>query len=240
MKETWAVALKEWREIAGQDGMQGRAGMLLFIGAFGVLLPLMNGRSWITSPVLVFAWTWVPMFLVSTVIADAFAGERERHTLETLLASRLSEEAILFGKMGAALGYAGFMCTVSLMLGLLTVNILFREGGVVLYQWRTLTGMFTVGLLGAVFTAALGSLLSLRASTVKQAQQTLGAMIVVLFLLPLWGVRLMPEAWKADALARASAGAQIAMIALAVFILIDAALVAFTLSRFKRHRIIAG
>jgi len=32
--------------------------------------------------------------------------ERERHTLETLLASRLSDRAILFGKNGAAIGYS--------------------------------------------------------------------------------------------------------------------------------------
>src|SRR5688572_30714367 len=102
MNDAWWIARKEWRELLGQGGMQGRQGMLLFLGAFGLLLPLMNGRAWIESPLLAVTWSWVPMFLVMTVIADAFAGERERHTLETLLATRLSEPAILFGKMGAA------------------------------------------------------------------------------------------------------------------------------------------
>ena len=47
MNDAWAVARKEWMELWGQDGMQGRQGMLLFLGAFGLMLPLMNGRAWI-------------------------------------------------------------------------------------------------------------------------------------------------------------------------------------------------
>ena len=35
-------------------------------------------------------WMWFSLLLVINVVADSFAGERERHTLETLLASRLS------------------------------------------------------------------------------------------------------------------------------------------------------
>jgi ABC-type transport system involved in cytochrome c biogenesis ATPase subunit len=104
MKQTLAVAWKEWRELIGQRGLSGKQGIVLFSVTFGILLALTNGRAWITSPAIALAWSWVPMFLVMTVIADAFAGERERHTLETLLASRLSDGAILFGKMGAAIG----------------------------------------------------------------------------------------------------------------------------------------
>ena len=37
--------------------------------------------------------------MVSSLVADSFAGERERHTLETLLASRLPDRAILAGKL---------------------------------------------------------------------------------------------------------------------------------------------
>jgi ABC-2 type transport system permease protein len=220
--------------------MQGRSGMLLFIAAFGVLLPLMNGRAWITSPVLALAWTWVPMFLVSTVIADAFAGERERHTLETLLASRLSESAILLGKMGAAIGYSAFLCVVSMITGVVVVNAVFREGGLVFFQWQLVAAMFTVGILGAVFTAALGSILSLRAATVKQAQQTLGAMIFILFLVPIWIVRALPDWLGYNPFGSALLAGQTAVAGVALFIVIDAALIALALSRFRRGRIIAG
>lgn len=238
MKDAWAVAVKEWRELAGQGGMQGRQGMLLFIGAFGVLLPLMNGRAWITSPVMAIAWAWVPMFMVATVIADAFAGERERHTLETLLASRLSESAILFGKMGAAIGYSGALCVISLIAGVAVVNVVWRSDGLAFYQGQILLVMFTVGMLGAVFTAALGSVISLRAPTVRQAQQTLGALIFFFFLVPIWAVKALRD-WSPDTAATVNA-AQLTVAGFAVLLLVDAALIALALKRFTRSRLIAG
>ena len=240
MKDAWAIAVKEWRELVGQSGMQGRQGILLFLAAFGVLLPLMSGREWVTSPQMAVAWAWVPMFLVMTIIADAFAGERERQTLETLLATRLSEASILFGKMGAAIGYSATMCAASLIAGLIVVNIAY-PGPLALYRMQTVLAMLTTGLIGAVFIAALGSMISLRAPTVRQAQQTLGGMILVLFVAPIWAIRALPD-WSPSLAAsmRAAAGAQLAIVLIGAFILIDAALIAFALSRFRRDRIIAG
>jgi ABC-2 type transport system permease protein len=240
MKDAWAVALKEWRELVGQRGLQGRQGLLLFLGAFGVVLPLMNGREWITSPVMAVAWAWVPMFLVMTIIADAFAGERERHTLETLLATRLSEASILFGKMGAAIGYSAAMCAASMIAGLIVINIAY-PGPLALYRAQTVFAMAAFGAVGSIFVAALGSMISLRAPTVRQAQQTLGGMIVVVFMVPIWAVRALPD-WSPDTAAavRAAAGAQLAIAVVGALILIDAALVAFALSRFRRNRIIVG
>jgi ABC-2 type transport system permease protein len=174
MIDAIAIAWKEWREVFGQRGMRGKQGIALFVVGFGIVLPLENGPAWITSPAVALAWSWVPMFLVTTVIADAFAGERERHTLETLLASRLPDRAILFGKIGAAIGYAGLMTVVSLLLGLVAVNLANRHGGLLLYSLPILLAMCVMGLLGAVFIAAVGVLISLRAATVRQAQQTLG------------------------------------------------------------------
>jgi len=89
MIDAGTVIWKEWSELIGQGGLRGKRGIVHFALAFGIVLPLNNGPSWITSPMTAIAWYWVPMFLVTTVIGDAFAGERERHPLEPLLASRL-------------------------------------------------------------------------------------------------------------------------------------------------------
>jgi ABC-2 type transport system permease protein len=167
MNDAIAVAWKEWRELLGQPGLRGKMGTAIFAAAFGIVLPLMNGPAWLTSPVIALAWSWVPMFLVATVIADAFAGERERHTLETLLASRLSEGALLFGKIGAAIGYAVVLTAASLILGIITVNIAHRTGGILLYPLPVVEAMVVLGLLGSLFVAALGVLISLRAATVR-------------------------------------------------------------------------
>jgi len=238
MIDAAAVAWKEWREVLGQRGVRGKQGVVLFAAAFGIVLPLMNGPAWITSPVIALAWSWVPMFLVMTVIADAFAGERERHTLETLLASRLSEGAIVLGKVGAAIGYAFALTAASLILGVVTVNLAHRQDGILLYPLPVLGAMVVLGLLGVLFVAGVGVLISLRAATVRQAQQTLSATIMVLLLVPLGVVKLLPVEWK-NGLGAVNM-AQFAIIGLAAFAALDAAVLALAMNRFKRARLIAG
>jgi len=239
MSDAGAVAWKEWRELIGQRGLSGKQGIVLFAVTFGILLPLMNGRAWITSPMTALAWSWVPMFLVMTVIADAFAGERERHTLETLLASRLSDGAILFGKMGAAIGYAGILTVVCLILGLLTVNLAHRQSGLVLYAPSVILAMCVLGLLGAVFVAAMGVLISLRAATVRQAQQTLGAVIMVFLLVPVGLVTLLPTAWTHSMNLDAVGAARLAVLGLAAFAALDAGVVILAMAKFARTRLVA-
>jgi ABC-2 type transport system permease protein len=233
MIDAGAVAWKEWRELLGQRGLRGKSGMLLFVAVFGIVLPLQTGPKWITSPAIAIAWAWVPMFLVTTVIADAFAGERERHTLETLLASRLSDSAILLGKMGAAIGYAGAVTGVSLLLGLVAVNLVHARGGVLLYPLPTVLSMCVLGFLGALFVAAVGVLISLRAVTVRQAQQALGGAIMVLLFVPIGLLRLVPAEWKVSM-------AQFAILGLGAFVALDAGVVGLAMARFRRARLIAN
>lgn len=240
MADVLAVASKEWRELLGQRGFRGKAGIALFLVAFGIILPLQTGRAWITSPSVAIAWSWVPMFLVSTVIADAFAGERERHTLETLLATRLSDNGILFGKITAAIGYAGAMTIASLLLAEVAVNLSTWRDGLVLYSPRMFLTMGALGAGGSVFVAAIGVLISLRAATVRQAQQALSGTIVVLLLLPLVAVRLAPVEWKRSAIANAPAVWQLAVIGFGALLVLDIGAVAFAMQRFQRNRLIAS
>jgi ABC-2 type transport system permease protein len=95
----------------------GWLGLVIFVAVFGILLPLQSGRGWVESPTGLAVWAWVPFLLVSSVVADSFAGERERHTLETLLASRLPDRAILFGKLATAVGYGWGFALLSLSTG---------------------------------------------------------------------------------------------------------------------------
>ena len=55
--------------------------------------------------------------MIISFIGDAIAGERERHTLETLLASRMPDRAILLGKVIAIVLYAWGMGVLSLLPG---------------------------------------------------------------------------------------------------------------------------
>lgn len=239
MRDVLAVAWKEWAEQFAQRGVRGYQGVLLTLLVFGVVLPLQNGPAWVTSPMVGIAWSWVPMFLVTTLIADAIAGERERHTLETLLASRISDRAILLGKMSAAVGYAGAVTALSLFAGLLAVNLSHREDGLLLYAAPAVLVMCLSGMLGAIFVASVGVLISLRARTVRQAQQTLGGAIMLLFLAPVVAIRLLPTEWKHLLVTGPVASDGLGVVAGVVCAALDALLVALVMARFRRARLIA-
>src|SRR5688500_3397695 len=134
MIDAFSIVWQEWREVMGQRGLRGKSGILLNIGVFGGVLPLQFGPEWVTRPGSAIVWSWVPMYLVMTVITDAFAGERERHTLETLLATRLSDHAILFGKIIAAIAYAGAITFAALILGVITVNLMDSTDNAIFYD----------------------------------------------------------------------------------------------------------
>ncbi len=121
------IVWKEWRELLVQRGnTRGNwLTLVIVIGFFSTILPLQIGREWIASPFVIVITAWVPVFLVTSVIADSFAGERERHTLETLLASRLSDRAILLGKIVAGVSYGWGITLIILCVQLVTITIFF-------------------------------------------------------------------------------------------------------------------
>jgi len=89
------------------------------LAILGIYLPWQNGPEWARTPLLPAALSWLPLLLVGALVADSFAGERERKTLETLLASRLSDRAILLGKIAALVSYGWGLALSSLVLSLL-------------------------------------------------------------------------------------------------------------------------
>src|SRR4051794_12197945 len=144
-KDLSAVIWKEMREFFSASGNWLR--LMIFIGLVGTIIPLQQGKLWFNSPLPVLLMVMEPVFLVLNIIADAFAGERERHTLETLLASRLSDRSILFGKMVTAMSY-GFIGTLGLMIvGLVVANIKAGNGTFLFYSGQVLLGSLLLSLL---------------------------------------------------------------------------------------------
>ena len=240
--DLWTVMWKEWKEILFQRGSlrTGAMGLLILLGTFGIFLPLQMGRAWVQSPMMLFYWVWVPLFLVSSVVADSFAGERERHTLEALLATRLPDRAILFGKIGAAVGYGWGVTLASLLLGLASVNLAHGHGELLLYPAIVGWGILALSLLGAGLVAGAGVLISLRAASVRQAQQTLSIAIMVLLFVPVFGVQALPSAWKSR-LAEVFAASDVTSVmltAVAVLIVLNAGLLIAAMTQFKRARLI--
>jgi ABC-2 type transport system permease protein len=236
------VAWKEWRELFQLGGSHrgGRFSLVLLIGVFGVFLPLQSGAEWVQSPATVFYWGWVPLMLVGSAVADSFAGERERHTLETLLASRLPDRAILLGKMLAAVAYGWGLVIVMLALSLLTVNIAARSGAWLMFPWRFAVGAPLLALLGAGLAATAGVLVSLRAPTVRQAAQTLNVGILLLMFVPALGIQVLPESWKAQmgAWTLAIGIDGLLWVAAGLLALVDLSLLAAAFARFRRARLV--
>lgn len=74
-----AVTWKEVREFFFVPGNWLR--LMFFIALTGFAVPFSHGKVWFNSPLTVLLMVMEPVFLVLNVIADTFAGERERHTV---------------------------------------------------------------------------------------------------------------------------------------------------------------
>lgn len=241
MTEITTVLWKELKELPylRLNLRGGKWGLLIFVGVFGVILPLQFGQAWLQSPMSLVYWSWVPFLLVSGVVADAFAGERERHTLESLLASRLSDRAIYFGKLLAAVAY-GFGLTVGcILLGVVTINVIHRGQGLLFFPPQMMAWVVAIPLLVAGLSGSLGVLISLRSTTVRQAQQTF-SIAFFLFFIPLMLIPMLPETFRlalAGFLLRLDASSLAGGAAL-VLLVLNAILIWIGLQRFQRAKLI--
>lgn len=237
-----AMAWKEWRELLQLGGSVrgGRLSIVILLAVFGVFLPLQSGAEWVTSPATMFYWGWIPLMLVGGAVADSFAGERERHTLETLLASRLPDRAILFGKILAAMCYGWGIVMGMLALSLVTVNLAARTGPLLMFPWRFAVGAPLLSWLGAGLAASAGVLVSLHSATVRQAAQTLNVGILLLIIVPVLGSQALPVAWKSQAGAWLMSVGMDGVLwwAAAALALLDLGLMTAALARFRRPRLI--
>jgi len=237
------VFWKEWKEIVLERSAGGAGSYrpLLLIGVLGVLLPWRMGPERFFQPSQLLIYSFFAAVAVTAVIADSFAGERERHTLETLLASRLSDRAILFGKVAASMAYGWVLVVFIVIAGVITVNAAYWQGSVLFYRDPVSLLILLLGpplVAGAIATA--GVLVSLHAATVRHAQQTLTVGFMIVFLGTIFGVSALPESWKlwfARILVTWSAMG-VGFAVSAVLLAIDIALLLAGMARFQRTRLV--
>jgi ABC-2 type transport system permease protein len=237
------VVWKEWKELFLQRGTARRgvlASLIVPLVVLGVVIPLQEGARWVNSSMGCVIWIVVPAFLVATIICDSFAGERDRHTLETLLASRLSDRAILFGKIAAYMAYGWAMAMGGLLLGLITVNVAHGHGRLLIFPPESIAFTVVMSLLGAAFAGSGGVLISLRASTARQAQQTMSWVFMALVLGTTLIAAKLPRAWKmaADAYLTGSTLTKLALTAIVLAAAVDVALMLAAMARFQRAKLI--
>ena len=235
MNDLWTMIWKEWKDFLWSGGRSDLLRPLLYIAVLGVILPLSFSQGWInldSAPVLIVLFT--PFMFVILIISDAIAGERERHTLETLLASRVADRAILLSKVLVTVGYNWVMTLFCLLLGDVVVNLSQRLG-----QWEFYKplSLFAVVLILCFLTTLLaasgGVLISLKSATVRQASQTMLLGLIILGLAISTAIRLLPPGLTASLTTP-----QMVSIIMFVLVVLDAILLVASLLSFQRSRLI--
>jgi ABC-2 type transport system permease protein len=234
MNDIWTMIWKETKDSVLQGGLAALIRPLLLTGILGIVFPLRFGLQWLAlAPLVVGIVVYFPFLLVLSFVGDAIAGERERHTLETLLASRISDSAIVLGKIIVTTFYSWSTALLGLLLGLVVANLSSRQGN---WQFYThidlLLEALGLSLLSGLLGVSGGVLISMRSATVRQAQQVL---IVAMFVLVGGGVGLI-TLLPADTISSLSES-QLLLIAMAVLAVLDAILLAVSLVSFRRTRL---
>lgn len=236
------IIYKEWKEmfLARSSVRSGLFSMVLIVAMLGIFMPLQNGSDWLTNPMLILIWSWIPVLLTLGMLTDSIAGERERHTLETLLASRLPDSVILLGKISAAVFYAWGIMLVSLLLGAVTANLAFSDSPV-FYDLRLFAGVLSFSLLTALLFSSIGVLVSLNSKTARQAYQKMSVVFLVVWFIPMLIAQFLPASIKAEISARLMTLNLNAILLLGMLILLaaDAALLMVCFKRFQRQYLVS-
>jgi ABC-2 type transport system permease protein len=234
MNDIRTMIWKETKDSILQGGVTALVRPLLLMGILGIIFPLRFGLQWLAlAPIVVGIVVYFPLLLVLSFVGDSIAGERERHTLETLLASRISDSAIVLGKIIVTTVYAWSTALLGLLLGLVVANLSKGQGS---WQFYThvdlLLEVLGLSLLTGLLGASGGVLISMRSATVRQAQQ----LVLVAMLVLAGGGVLLSRFLPADVISSLSES-QLWLIAIAVLAVLDLILLGVSLVSFRRTRL---
>jgi ABC-2 type transport system permease protein len=207
----------------------------------GVILPIQFREEWLDMGWSLAIALFTPLILIAPSICESFAGERERHTLETLLSSRLPDWSILMGKMIVPFTYGWGITFLLLLMSLGIVNIFMWNGNFQFYQTNIFLADFTFSVLFSGLIVNLGTLSSLRSMTIQSAQQ----MLMIMFVIPFIGIQavvfLLPTFLPLESIReflRIFDYGQFLMISAGVLLAANIGLILANKARFKRSRLI--
>ncbi len=237
-----------WKECKGllrygDNRWKGITILVTPIALFGILIPIQFREEWLTGGWSLGVSLFTPLMLIASTIAESFAGERERHTLETLLASRLPDRAILFGKLLVSILFAWGMALLLLLVSLMVVNLFDGKSEFQIYQANILWMDILGSLLVAGFVSGLGIVISLRSATVQAASQSIVVLLFMPFLLLQAVVFLLPvflPKTTIQAILDQLNFNNIIIVVLVVILVADVLLFLGALSRFQRSRLISS
>jgi ABC-2 type transport system permease protein len=182
LRDAWTVTRKELTEIFG-DPLARRGAVvqsLVIIIGLGILATRALAPLWLAgSPEAILLFLVLPSVIAGSISADAFAGERERRTLETLLATPLSDRTIVAGKAAAALIAAVTTAVVTLLIAVVTVNVKAHVAGVFVPVPAIWIGVVLGVFASSCMTTAAAIAMSLRIPVARSVQQMASLLFVV-------------------------------------------------------------
>lgn len=171
MRDIAVVFRKELKELTGDRSsfrgtlIQGSVVILLC----GVLLPLRDPQVLASVEACIMLFVVFPVTLAAAVAADSFAGEQERGTLETLLASPLTESDIFIGKASIAAAVAVAVSTLTTLSAF--VVMLGSAHSQPFAAASALAAILFGAVGGGLLLAALVAMVSLKVKAARSAQQ---------------------------------------------------------------------
>jgi ABC-2 type transport system permease protein len=243
LSEIRTITWKEWKGLLEQLGGGSRpllaANVLLFAAA-GSFPVYAVGAAWLRSPLALLIYPLLAAALAILPVSDSFAGERERQTLETLLASRLTDSGILFGKLLAAFVPAVSAGFFLFGLGIVTVNAFHTDERWLLPETWLVIGTSLLTITTAGLVACAGVFASLRASSVRQAAQVVGIVVIGAMLAPIVALVLLPDPARERLMLWLGhmTPLQVVLLAGGALLLVDLLFLLASFRRFRRDRIV--
>jgi ABC-2 type transport system permease protein len=227
-----------WKErktiLRGQASRSKLLQMLLFPIILNTVFPITWGPDWVNDFPPILSSIIIPALLIAIMVPDSFAGERERHTLGTLLASRLPDLAIFLGKLITPIVMGWVVALLLSLVSLVVVNIAHGKGELLLFTLPITIGVITVSFLISTLMAGAGVLVSLRSETVQEAAQKLLNFVVI----PAVVVQVVPMIFRSQFLTfmKTVDGLQLLIIAGVVLVVIDIGVFIVAITSFRRSR----
>lgn len=240
---------KEWMDINSmfysfQNLQAGVLPILFLSGALAVYEPIKIGPEWLQTPIMMVSFVvLIPFAVIGFISPNSIVGERIQRTLEPLLATPVTDQAILFGKIGAAVVYGWGITLINMLLGLVVINISFAGGEVLLYPTNMLAPIILLSLLFSFLVAIWGVNFSLYAASLLDAMNNLAVVLFVPMLVTAFmGSPVVPKTWQAM-LAKIIPFYGVSnpfLTLILILLIVDCLLMVVVLIRFRRKRLIMG
>ncbi len=171
-----AILWKELKEILFVRGIKKAtySNLVFSMIIYGIILPILMGNWWYERGVISFLVVFVPVIYSMSFSINVFVGERERKTLKTLLATRITDKGIFFGKFIFSFFYTYLYILSIVLISIITKAILtymtMKTIVFMPYSISTIILLLTASPLLVVLATSIGIVISFKAKEIKIIQ----------------------------------------------------------------------